>query len=79
MPETSIMIRRTINSAVRRPSQVMRRIGHTSATGVPLVKYIFKIAVKTMMMIRGLIPRTRLLTRMVESRTQVISTSSIKA
>jgi hypothetical protein len=32
-----------------------------------------------MMMIRGLIPRTRLLTRMVESRTQVISTSSIKA
>ena len=45
----SSTIRRIICTAETMPSKVMWRSSHTSATGVPLVKNIFMMAVKATM------------------------------
>ena len=45
----SMTMRSTICTAEMTPSHVMWRSSHTSATGVPLVKNIFMMAVKATM------------------------------
>ena len=57
----SMMIRSTMAMAERMPSKVMWRSSHTSATGVPLVKNRFMMAVKATMIYTGFRPRVRAL------------------
>ena len=71
----SITMRSTICTAEMIPCQVMWRSSHTSATGVPVVKNMFMMAVNATMMYTGFRPRVRAFHSTLDSRMQTASTT----